>query len=94
VGDVARARGLWRENVHIVLERRSSKDRGVDRECYNLACLAALVGEQARAMELLRRAVDAGFANEIIVTDHDLDTLRGDAGFEDMLAEVREPLAG
>jgi hypothetical protein len=93
-GDRTGAHNLWRENERLVLERLPSAGLGVARDVYNLACLAALVGDQTRAIELLRRALDAGFAHEVILSDPDLDSLRDRPELAEMIAEVGERLGG
>lgn len=54
---------------------------------YNLACLSALGGETARALNLIGKALqlDPGLM-ENAREDHDLDPLRGDPTFAAMLA--------
>lgn len=55
---------------------------------YNIACLAALRGDKAKAVEWLRKAVEAGFRDRAwIRMDRDLEGLRGDAGFRALLAD-------
>ena len=55
---------------------------------YNLACLAALKGEKAGAMEWLEKAVKAGFKDrQWIRMDKDLDSLRDDEGYRKLLAD-------
>ena len=56
---------------------------------YNLACLWAHRGERDAALAALRRAFESGFADILITTDPDLDSLRGDRLFE---AEVEKVL--
>jgi len=55
---------------------------------YNLACYMALTGNRSEAVRLLRRAVDLGDVDSYIERDPDLATLRGDPGFEAIVAEV------
>jgi HEAT repeat protein len=55
---------------------------------YNLACLASLAGEKAKGVGLLVRAVKAGYRDRAwIEMDKDLDALRGEAGYRDLLAD-------
>jgi non-specific serine/threonine protein kinase/serine/threonine-protein kinase len=56
---------------------------------YNLACISALDGRKDRALETLQSSLDAGFASPLIFDDPDLDVLRGDPDFEEMVNEVR-----
>jgi hypothetical protein len=65
---------------------------------YNHACVHALWKEPEAALQSLREAVDAGFANPddsrydaqmgYLETDTDLDSLREDARFKALLAEL------
>ncbi|MCW8984275.1 MAG: tetratricopeptide repeat protein, partial [Thermoanaerobaculales bacterium] len=55
---------------------------------YNLACILALEGFRDRALETLQMSLDAGFANPLVFDDPDLDTLRGDPEFEEMVREI------
>jgi non-specific serine/threonine protein kinase/serine/threonine-protein kinase len=59
---------------------------------YDQACLLALAGDPAAALAELRRALGYGWASDRIFEDDDLDSLRGDPGFDAILAEVRERL--
>ncbi len=59
---------------------------------YDQACLLALAGDPATALATLRRALESGWASARIFEDDDFDSLRGDPGFEAILAEVRERL--
>jgi len=56
---------------------------------YNLACYWAVAGDGAAALASLERAVELGFADALITTDPDLATIRGDAGFEAIVAAVQ-----
>jgi serine/threonine protein kinase/tetratricopeptide (TPR) repeat protein len=62
---------------------------------YNRACLLALQGRRAAALQTLREAVAVGWANPLIATDDDLESLRGAPEFEaiveEVMARVREP---
>jgi tetratricopeptide (TPR) repeat protein len=59
---------------------------------YNLACYQALAGRKSAALASLRRSVDLGFADNLITTDPDLDSLRDDAEFRSILSVVEERL--
>jgi tetratricopeptide (TPR) repeat protein len=63
---------------------------GLATTCYNLACVSALDGDEERAFESLKMSLDAGWANPLIFDDPDLDSLRGDPEFEEMLREVEK----
>jgi tetratricopeptide (TPR) repeat protein len=59
---------------------------------YNLACYRALAGERAAAIDTLGRAFELGYADSLITTDPDLESLRGDPEFEKIVTEVEERL--
>jgi len=59
---------------------------------YNLGCLAALEGDKHKSLELLHQALESSFRSPIILSDPDLDTLRGDPEFEALVEEVRRRL--
>jgi len=64
-----------------------SDDAGVS---YNAACLYALEGEVDKAIASLQEAVTRGFGNRAwLEHDPDLDSLRDDPRFQDLLAEAR-----
>jgi len=53
---------------------------------YNLACLSALGGDRAKAVEWLEKGVRAGFTDRAwIRKDRDLDSIRGEAGYKKIL---------
>jgi hypothetical protein len=52
---------------------------------YNIACVLALRGDKDQAIEWLRKSLDAGFAEqETLLTDSDMDPLRGDPRFVEL----------
>jgi len=56
---------------------------------YNAACLFALAGQHARAIDCLEEAVAVGFGNrEWLKHDPDLDGLRGDPTFERLVEAI------
>jgi len=59
---------------------------------YNLACFWALAGERTQAIDGLSRSLELGFADALIDTDPDLDSLRNDPGFEAILEAVEDRL--
>jgi tetratricopeptide (TPR) repeat protein len=59
---------------------------------YNLACYRSRAGAGDRAIEDLRRSIDLGFADVLILDDPDLEPLRGDPRFQRILEEVEESL--
>jgi len=58
---------------------------------YNLACVLALQGRREDAFRWVREAAGHGFSNdELFRNDADLQSLRGDARFQELLALVVE----
>ena len=54
---------------------------------YNSACACARLADKPKALDFLRRAVEAGFVNFAHVEqDPDLESLRGEAAFRELLA--------
>lgn len=57
---------------------------------YMRGCIHALAGQKGQALEALRQALAAGFTEySKYSTDPDLDSLRGDAEFQALLAEIK-----
>jgi hypothetical protein len=53
---------------------------------YNIACARALLGQKDEALSGLQTALESGFSqDELLRTDSDLDSLRGDPRFEKLL---------
>lgn len=77
-GEVDRGRALYRE----ALEREPNAWQGA----YNAACFEALAGDKDAAVEHLRRAVALDrSAREYATTDTDLDALRDDPRFKELV---------
>ena len=56
--------------------------------CYNIACLHSLKGSKAKAVEWLDKAVRSGFKDRgWIKKDHDLDNIRGEEGYQKIVAD-------
>ena len=59
---------------------------------YNLACAYSLKGDKRHAIETLSKAVQKGFANLAeLQRNPQLDTIRDEAGFKDLLSRVGFP---
>jgi len=57
---------------------------------YNVSCLYSQIGQHDRAIDLLRKAVDLGFAHkDWIENDPDLEPLRGDPRFREILSKMK-----
>ena len=58
---------------------------------YNLGCAWALKGETEKAIAALRNALDWGFDDlEQYLTDEDLDSLRNDERFKELISEMKQ----
>jgi hypothetical protein len=58
---------------------------------YNTACVHALAGQGKQALAAIREAVSAGFTDySRYLSDPDFDSLRADADFKNLLAELKE----
>lgn len=61
---------------------------------YNVACVYALTGKKDDAIEWLGKAVKAGFNNKAhLAQDGDMDTLRADPRFKEILGGLKAPTA-
>ncbi len=57
---------------------------------YELTCLESLRCDAVKAMDWLRKAVDAGYAKaDWMLKDTDLDSLRTDPGFDALVEQAR-----
>ncbi|MEC7922685.1 MAG: hypothetical protein VX675_06015 [Planctomycetota bacterium] len=60
---------------------------------YNLACSHSLVGEIEQAFEELKSAIKLGYDNfDLLLVDDDLDNLRKDPRYRDLLEEFESTL--
>jgi tetratricopeptide (TPR) repeat protein len=61
---------------------------------YNWACLKAVQGNAAGALEMLGTAVDKGFVDlRLLQTDKDLESIRAAPGFPDLVERTRKARA-
>ncbi|MEN8151444.1 MAG: hypothetical protein ABFS86_16630 [Planctomycetota bacterium] len=59
---------------------------------YNLGCSFALTGRADEAFETLSRAVSLGYRDvELLIADADLDSIRDDDRFGELLGRLRDP---
>jgi len=74
------------------LDRRLSRLMPDDRMVhYNLACSLALLGRIDEAFDTLYHAVDLGYGDaEHLEADSDLDSIRRDDRYPDLLARIRD----
>lgn len=94
--DVLRCQGelLTRKGEHdraLEIDRRLARLRPEDALVhYNLACSLTLAGRRAEAVDAMRRALQNGYDDfEHLEQDPDLDALRDDASFIDLIARHR-----
>ena len=92
-GQAEEARLLGDRAEQVLLAPAAARNRRTAVDLYNLACLRAVQGSSEKALELLRQAVDDGFVSPVLRNDPDLDSLRGDARFAAIVAEVEQRLA-
>ncbi|MBS2024388.1 MAG: tetratricopeptide repeat protein, partial [Deltaproteobacteria bacterium] len=91
-GKTAELGALAAELIPHVLARLGPKEGTTGFVMYNLGCAFALAGDKARAVERLRAAMDNGLDPQIMLgigKDTDLASLRGDADFLALEAEVK-----
>jgi tetratricopeptide (TPR) repeat protein len=72
---------------------QASADRGyrVGTSLYNEACALSRAGEKRAALDLLQKALDAGFDQpDIFRNDDDLDSVRDDPRFAEIVREARD----
>lgn len=68
----------------------TSGDEHLETDQYNLACVYALSGDGAKAVEWLRRCAHSGFDQaDLVKTDPDLASIRSDPGYRDALAAIQ-----
>jgi adenylate cyclase len=70
-------------------ERALGQDENEPVVLYNVACFYAMQGDPDRSVELLTRAVERGWGDRAwLETDSDLDSLRDDERFQQLLAQI------
>jgi tetratricopeptide (TPR) repeat protein len=73
---------------HLIGARIANRPLRID-ALYNAACAHALLGRKEQALAFLRRAIDTGFRDlEQVAKDSDLDSLREDAEFKELIASI------
>ncbi|MGH2670929.1 MAG: tetratricopeptide repeat protein, partial [bacterium] len=84
------AEALLRETLEIQKRVLGSGHPETLRSLYAMACGAALQGARPEALRYLREGVDHGYSDvKSLLEDSDLVSLRGDPGFEKILATAR-----
>jgi Flp pilus assembly protein TadD len=59
---------------------------------YNLGCARARAGDVESALAALKRAVELGFSEaDLMASDPDLERLRDEPGFQELLKAIRRP---
>ena len=97
VADVYKYQGHYNEAKKLYIQASEGQSRilGEDHpetleSRYALACLFAMTGARQEALDQLRQTVEHGWADELILDDQDLQSLRGDPEFEAIVAEVKK----
>jgi serine/threonine protein kinase/Tfp pilus assembly protein PilF len=87
----AYARFGSREEAHATLKRVFEMEPNDGLAVYNCSCAYALLGEREAALISLRRAFDCGFRTVAhwAKTDNAFDSMRNDAGFQQLIAELQ-----
>lgn len=90
VGDVKGAL-----EAYVKLEQSMAADQDKDtflysKVLYNMACAQARLGDKKSSVDLLRKAVEAGFKDkEWIEIDKDLEPIRGEDGYKTLIADEK-----
>lgn len=88
LGDSAAAAAAWKTALNVLKDRPDSL---AAEEQYDLGCLLALTGNKDGALAALDTALAKGFAEpEWTRADEDLESLRSDARFKDLLMRMEE----
>lgn len=90
VGRREEAQAIYLKLVAAVEEHKlaESAEKVLPSGLYNLACLASLKGEKARAVEWLDKAVRAGFKDrDWIKQDRDLEAIRAEPSYLSLIAD-------
>src|SRR5258707_12852643 len=92
VGNLYTLKGRFAEGLRI--DQRLVQLRPDDALAhYNLACSYALVKRTNASLETLRRAVDLGYRDfRYMREDHDLDSVRHDPRFHELLLEYEDKI--
>ena len=86
--DYANAEKRYRELI-----KRFPTSRACENAYYNLACVCAIQGRRAEALDALRKAIRAGFTNASwLLEDGDLKSLLNDPEFNSLVEEARSGL--
>lgn len=88
LGNLEGARRIYDRVLEIRTAAFGPEHPGLAGTLYNLACLAALAGENEESLDFLHQAVERSYAGTEIFTDPDLDSLRGEASFDALLVRV------
>jgi serine/threonine protein kinase/tetratricopeptide (TPR) repeat protein len=90
--DYTAARRLYERALAIRQKSLRPDHPSIADSYYNLACVSALQGDRKAALRFLRESIERGFAKPVILDDSDLASIRGEAEFDTLVAEVRERL--
>jgi eukaryotic-like serine/threonine-protein kinase len=88
-GNDTEARAIYSDRIEAI--RKKPGQPGLGGAFYDFACGAALAGHRDEAFELLRHAIDSGYLDfENTQSDRDLQSLRSDPRFDELLAEMKK----
>jgi non-specific serine/threonine protein kinase/serine/threonine-protein kinase len=88
-GNDTEARAIYSDRIEAI--RKQPGQPGLGGAYYDFACGAALAGHRDEAFELLRHAIDSGYLDfENTQSDRDLQSLRSDPRFDQLLAETKK----
>ncbi len=91
IGAHEEAMKTYQKLLKTVEEQKGEKNwQGWCALLYNIACLHALGGDKAKAVEMLGRSVDAGFKDhDWIELDKDLSAIRDEDGYKKLMADAK-----
>lgn len=91
LGSVLQSDKKYEEAIKVNIKVAGMDSPAKSNAGYNVACAYALLGKKDMAFEWLNKAVEAGFRNtRTIEGDSDMDSLREDPRFPEVLAAVAE----
>jgi eukaryotic-like serine/threonine-protein kinase len=84
-------RRVFEESGYRGYLRKDAKDKEAEGDFYDAACDYALLGEKDTALTVLQRAIAAGQQADNLALDPELDSIRSDPRFADLLRRIGLP---